>query len=370
MSAEQYKKVLSIAEALLRKVDMPVKTVKKYEILKTQILNDPMDVSNDSGNNEILSIQNQINIEIIDIHQLFISTITEIFNVFLTKNQQTREKSQKFLSKFFNFFQDKKRDVRDLVVEASVNVESRLALKHFLNDIDQIEAGFENFVNLLGGFQDTLLNKLDNEQRFLSKIDKLEDELDETSQQIKGQSGLVQEVELLQIEKKANLERIQSLENLNLELKDGMKKMKQEHELKVAKIEDERNVMLKKITELEEVENKFCEELGQYSSAYQGPQEISDFEKMVNFACELIQKLDSDNRWLQDKAAQYEEEIDGMNKTNEEFERMSVRKKQCVGDLLEELGEIVASSDRTHADLRIIHDEYRILVGGGEDQDY
>lgn len=35
-----------------------------------------------------------------------------------------------------------------------------------------------------------------------------------------------------------------------------------------------------------------------------------------------------------------------------------------MGELLGDLGEIVQNNDRTHADLQMIHDEYKMLVGG------
>jgi len=37
---QKYQKVLSIAEALLRKVELPVETIQKYEELKLKILSE------------------------------------------------------------------------------------------------------------------------------------------------------------------------------------------------------------------------------------------------------------------------------------------------------------------------------------------
>lgn len=40
MSAPQYKRLLLICEALLRKVELPVETISKYQELRDSILND------------------------------------------------------------------------------------------------------------------------------------------------------------------------------------------------------------------------------------------------------------------------------------------------------------------------------------------
>ena len=40
MSAAQYKRLLLICEALLRKVELPTETITKYQELRDQILND------------------------------------------------------------------------------------------------------------------------------------------------------------------------------------------------------------------------------------------------------------------------------------------------------------------------------------------
>lgn len=50
----KYQKVLSIAEALLRKVELPVETIQKYEELKLKILSEVDNYQDVSSNEETL----------------------------------------------------------------------------------------------------------------------------------------------------------------------------------------------------------------------------------------------------------------------------------------------------------------------------
>ena len=55
MTIQKYQKVLSIAEALLRKVDLPFETVQKYEELKLKILSEIENFEDVSSSEETLN---------------------------------------------------------------------------------------------------------------------------------------------------------------------------------------------------------------------------------------------------------------------------------------------------------------------------
>jgi hypothetical protein len=93
MSVVQYKKVLSIAEALLKKVDIPTETMRKYEELKLRLLGDTtldntgLAATMGLGKNEELELtknQNVIDQEIVAMHSNFLGTLSKIFDTTLS----------------------------------------------------------------------------------------------------------------------------------------------------------------------------------------------------------------------------------------------------------------------------------------------
>jgi hypothetical protein len=54
MVTHKYQKILSVAEALLRKVDLPFETIQKYEELKLKILSEIEDYQDMATNDSTL----------------------------------------------------------------------------------------------------------------------------------------------------------------------------------------------------------------------------------------------------------------------------------------------------------------------------
>jgi hypothetical protein len=86
MSLTQYQKVLNIAESLLKKVDIPEETLRKYEELKLRLIGDAfLDTSSHSTNHknseyQLLMNQSVIDVEIISVYSNFLGTISNIFD--------------------------------------------------------------------------------------------------------------------------------------------------------------------------------------------------------------------------------------------------------------------------------------------------
>ena len=102
-----YKKLLLVAEALLRKVELPQETITKYQELREAILtvnmNDPS-----TSNTSFVQINNDLGIllreEIITTQDLMIKCILDVlqgvFNKTLGDTVNTNELMQIFLTKF------------------------------------------------------------------------------------------------------------------------------------------------------------------------------------------------------------------------------------------------------------------------------
>lgn len=370
MSAIQYQKVLSIAEALLRKVEMPKKTIKKYEALKSQILSSPQHPNPQELpeiQNEAISLQFQITEEISHIYQFFISSITEIFTSLLKNDKSNKEKSQNLITPFFEYFDEKKREIRDIVIESSTNLQNRLSLKKYLNEVDEMETSFESFVNILGSFQDFYLFRLENEESYLKKIDKVEDELDEALETIKAQSATVKEVELLQIEKEANLEKIKILESRVIEVKEEAKRAKDELEGRIGVLDEEKKLILRRISDFEEIEAKFVDFFTPYfkNNNHNFNGIPPEFEKLIFAIFDLFEKFENESKFFKEKSIEYGNELERLTKEKEEVERTSVNKRRCLDDLIRELGDVVVGNERTHCEIRMLQDEYRMIVGDG-----
>lgn len=143
MTTLQYKKVLNIAEALLKKVDIPQETMQKYQELKlrllgeTDLLTSPLTPENPEKSNlreehELLKNQSTIDLEIISIHQNFLGTVSNLFDCNLNRNSNgLNEDSPNFedyLTPFFQSFEEKKIQIRDMILESALEPANRLIL--------------------------------------------------------------------------------------------------------------------------------------------------------------------------------------------------------------------------------------------------
>ena len=368
MSAQQYKKVLSIAEALLRKVDMPQQTVEKYESLKTQILSQGSSPATIDGAQtpQFGEISSQIKDEIVWLHQNFLATLVEIITCMLQSNPAVAQKQiEGLISPFFEAFEQKKRDIRDVVLESSSNVESRLGLKQHLNSLDEMEISFESAINLIAGFQDLILQKSADNEKSQARAEKLEDELDEAMNEIKTTRSVLKEVELLKLEKEGLVDQIKRLEMSKMDIQKSKELRIVELEKTSEQLREENRLALARIRKMEQNEYDFCALFSQYCEAYKGPSARNDFSKMLSFAGDFVGKLEGDNRWLLEKVGEGEAKVGKLTQINEEYERESAKRVKCVDNFVEELGEIVQANQKTHMDIEGIRREYEGLLCGG-----
>lgn len=111
MSASQYKRILLIAEALLRKVNLPVETVSKYQELRESIVGEDNIFSNSQNQSleKVTQLQpnelgNTFREEIISMQNMFMDTILDVLSGVLAKTVgdtvNTNEIMQGFIESF------------------------------------------------------------------------------------------------------------------------------------------------------------------------------------------------------------------------------------------------------------------------------
>lgn len=124
--SEKHQKMLQIAEALLRKVDMPQATLSKYEELKQRILEE------DEQENMGFEVQNQITSHLKDEQVRIYSDFLMTFTGFLSQvvvNGSTEGVFEESISPFVEQFEFKKKEMRDMALEANCSVQQRLLIK-------------------------------------------------------------------------------------------------------------------------------------------------------------------------------------------------------------------------------------------------
>jgi len=353
MSASQYKKVLAVAEALLRKVEMPEETILKYDELKNKILGE-----------EQHDIAGQLSNELISVYQFFIETFVNFMSEVAMKGS-AEGLSDNLITPFLDEFEVKKKELRDMILDASVTIEQRLLLKQHLSALDEMEVVVDRALSCMDGIQELISHSSDIQEKQAVKIQKMEDELDNTMTELKNNTSIRKELEVVMIERDDLSNRLKLSEIELSELKSKVENLKLERQT-VAETEGKQMVELStQLAETQQLASRFCEHFTQFSELYEGPTDTSNFEEMVQFACEFAEKLEGDNRWLLGKVNECEEAIEEFKQKLELVDQQHQKKVKSVTQFVGELENHVQQSERVFSDVDALEAEYRQLISRG-----
>jgi len=167
------------------------------------------------------------------------------------------------------------------------------------------------------------------------------------------------------MEKEGLMEQVKRIETERMTFKKEKEILGLELGEKIKNLEEEKKIAMERIQKMEENQSSFCDHFSQYSQLYKGSIPPVNFEEMVEFVGEFVDKLEGDNRWLLEKVSENEGIIVDLTRKEEETMRKSTRKINCVDNFVGELERIVKNSEQTHGELQDIQDEYKKLLSGG-----
>lgn len=361
-SIQQYKKLLSIAEALLRKVDMPDQTLNKYQALKQKILSDydyPTMTTTEPehlrGEVAALNIESRIKDEIIEVYFNLTRTAGEVLRSFLTSEDiETPKLSNKeSLTAFYEDFNERKNMIRDIVVDSDVNANVKQSLKSYIQEVDNMSIHFDQFLEIIAAVQKNFFDNFELEKNLKERammadgrIEELEQNLKLKDEQLSIYKDLQEENSDLKDEIE-NLQRISELANENCRnLDDQLRIMNEQSEM-----------VSEKIDNFFKIFSGYCND---YRDYYEGELDQGDFEEVVNFVDLLIKKLVVDskeilvkNEDLQIKLQEVEQEVSTRRQNTEENIK-----------LFGEFGMILKQNEKSYNELEVLERSFVNIIQG------
>ena len=201
MSASQYQKILTVAETLLSKVDLPKETFEKYNQFKEGVLEEAFV--------ETTAVVSQLNLEVVSIYQQFISSMTEILRVLIKPEAEPSASAQKSQStaeitvEFVDYFNKKKKLIKEVVSEGieEASVEGKVPLQRITDGVEEMEQAFNKMVDLLGELEDRLKVTEMESSRIKEETDKLKADAESQREIGKENEILTKEIRVLKSSK-------------------------------------------------------------------------------------------------------------------------------------------------------------------------
>lgn len=376
MSVIQYQKVLNIAEALLKKVDIPSETMRKYEELKLRLLGDtflndtPLAATfgNQSHNEELELVRNQntIDQEIVAIYSNFLGTLSNIFEttMALTTQHQNMGTAEDYLVPFYQAFDEKKVQIRDLILESALQPANRLILSQKLKQLDMIGSNFDTVIKKLSNFQDNLGIRNQIENQLETKIGQQEKELSNALYSLDTARTALNELDTL---KARNNELEIKLEEHGLESQKAQLKLNSDLEETKLTLEESSKLIEQfkiRVDALETDQTQFCQIFEKYCSQYQNenaPIDVNSFSDVTAFLVQFVDKLESDNKWFEKAVA---ENVEVLKETQESLIQAS-QKKEGNEELFQSIEDIAAGTCDTLGEISQMQEEFRELVENG-----
>ena len=355
MSAEQYQKILGIAEALLRKVEMPDETIQKYSNLKNKILTEPC-ASEDQKYNSLIKE------ELLGIYDSFFSVIYDYFNRMINRDANGNQKDENSVQIFFEEFDGKKKEIRDVILDCSAYVTDKASFKEYLGVIDEMEGSFEKVFQMIGVFEEMMTQKIQTEEQMMHTSKKLEEELADAVEELKNNSAIVKEAEALKIENESLEKKIKDLENRLNDLQDDQDHQIKTYETKLEQGKKERDISIARINKLEFLNSKFIRMFEEYAKNFKGPQNFESDEEIFEYGKDLVRKLENDNKWMIDRINQLEEEIKNLFDRSKDDRRGEAQRMESVEAFITDLQGLVRSSDKSFMEVQETHEEVKAFL--------
>lgn len=227
MSLASYKKILSVAETILSKIDLPRETFDKYNEFKDRLLED--------GGLDAGDIVVELQSELVGMYHQFVKAATDILGLISDAGGDMQAAIEHRLGQFIDTFNRKQKLVRE-TIEASqgkTSIEGKVVLQRLVDNVEEMEIDFDKMVNLLGSTGDIIRERESENYEMQGMIEKLQTELEESKESLKDSSLLGKEYKALQLERDLLANQVQERDQMISQLKDDQETTHAEMSLKI-----------------------------------------------------------------------------------------------------------------------------------------
>lgn len=332
MSQNQYQRILSIAEGILSKIDLPEDTLVKYEELKGKILEE-LDV-------DCAELQVKLQNEFLGVYEHFVSTITTVVSNILGDGS-SRSITGNTLNKFVDYFNRTKQVIKETVEEGSrISLESKLTFNKYGESIELLESAFDKIVNLLGSVDELVGEKNDEIKEQNKRIELMEEQLGKTTSLARQTEQLEKEIRTLKLEKD---ELVFKFKGKDVDLEKTKSELMETERILAGRIEqlDQTNkYLLKNI----EDSDKWFDRFSCFFRPYFMKNEAEKFEEknmsdMLTNVQEMVESIIAENKEMLSVIERKEEDIKGL--------RTSLKSKTLkTGLVASEMKELIAQSNQ------------------------
>lgn len=365
MTIQKYQKVLSIAEALLRKVDLPFETIQKYEELKLKILSEIEDFEAVTSNEENLkALKTEVAVK------------DQIINILMDYNDLLATSTNNIAEISTNIF-----SLEKLPVDGFFEVISNDSVTTFQERISTLSTRLTPLLTSLkpvsslpiNGYITTMTNSLSSKAlkplenlQFLSEIMKKQFEIVATIRT--ENKELLSHVETLETDNTVTAYAKTENESLKIKLSELQEKYKSETD----GWRDEKLLLQNRVIECENELQIIIDLLDsdRYNNVFDtmedpGQEPVgsvkgvgSRIERLVQFLNDKREALSVENEGILMKMASLCKDLDFKD---DEL----ARKNRLVGNLVGEVEDVMMCGEQTHLDILKLKDEYQSLVNNG-----
>lgn len=331
MSLPQYQKLLSVAETLLNKIDLPQDTLDKYQEFKQRLLEDtPPDLA---------QIEIQLQSALLAVHNTFLGTLQGILHTVTGKS--TVQDTHTTLTHFVDFFNHKKQVLKDTVQQTldMCSPAEKVGLSKYEDHIDELEHSLDKLVLTLVALEEQTKAHVDEINSCKDQIAKLSSDLEANQNLLRESEILSKELKVLKSAKDETEQALLSRERDIEVLKKELNQTEQTLTLKLQSAETTHKQSAHRSTELERLFDRL---LGYARSV--APKQVQpsltprNLPALLDFLEDFTDNLLTDNRQLHTLLNQKEHSL-------RELQSHSTSTERIVSTRMEELKRLVAASN-------------------------
>lgn len=338
MSASQYKKLLSVAETILSKLDLPQETFDKYNEFKERVL--------EEGSTDAAELVCELQTDLLTVHQQFLKACADMLTSVLHAGS-TPTSLEERLELFAEAFARKKKAVREAAALHAdrYTLEGRMAVQRLADSLDDLEADFDRVVGVVGTVAEAAREKENAVTNLEEELQKAKKEIEDRMEMAKESQVLSTEYKALVRERDLLVERIQKKESEVTHLAKEMESMEKTLSLKIESLSTSHRQSLRSA---QEYERSFERLIGFFRGVVPKPQsevfKSRNLAAILDFMEDFIEQTISSDSQLKEKIRLKEASVDELQSKVCETERQ-------VSTYMDDIKRLIAESNRCMEDL-------------------
>ena len=244
MSASQYKKLLSVAETILSKIDLPQETFDKYNEFKDRIL--------EEGSTEPTELVTELQADIIGVYQQFFKAVLDMLGQ-AAYSKKSGENLEQRLNSFVEQFNRKKKTIREAADSGmqKYSIEGKVSIQRIVDSLDDMEIDFDKLVGNIGVVSDMIREKDVHISSLSENFEIIQNELQESREHIKENDIFSLEIRALSEENLKVQERLKEKDSLVQSLSKETETLQRTMGLKIDSLEHSQRQALRTTQEYE-----------------------------------------------------------------------------------------------------------------------